>query len=100
MAQKHRNNQERKRSGRSHYAPVMSSPPVVYERKPPVVFDKPIVVLEDRDKNTFEFKAGAWVAHAYTIAECRAQNCQVKELAQKVNNMTRYEVRYPLPTAT
>jgi hypothetical protein len=52
-------------------------------------------VLEDEQKNTFVFSAGAWVPHSHTIAECR-QECQVTALAQKVNNMTRYEVRAPV----
>jgi hypothetical protein len=34
-----------------------------------------------------------------SIAECR-ENCQVQELPQKVNGMTRYEIRYPLPAGS
>ena len=33
-----------------------------------------------------------------SIAQCR-QDCLVKELPQKVNGKTRYEVRCPLPAA-
>src|SRR5262249_20121426 len=60
----------------------------------PVIYGKAFIVLEDEAKNTFIFKSGAWVAHTASIAECR-QSCQVKELPQRVNNMTRYEVRCP-----
>jgi hypothetical protein len=31
-----------------------------------------------------------------TIAECRLNQCQVKQLPQKVNRMTRYEVQSPV----
>jgi hypothetical protein len=51
-------------------------------------------VAEDEAKNTFVFKAGAWVPYEATIAECR-QTCQVKELPQRLGNMIRYEVREP-----
>jgi hypothetical protein len=69
--------------------------PLPFERKPPVVYGKPFVLLEDVNKNTFEYKSGAWIPHAMTIAECR-QTCKVKELPQKLKQMTRYEVRAPL----
>ena len=52
--------------------------------------------MEDATKNTFEFKLGAWVPHIMSIAECRRE-CIVKELPQKVNGMTRYEIRSPVP---
>jgi len=101
MAQKHRNNHERKRGGPSSAARgAAPKPPVVYERTPPLIYGQPVLILEDLEKNTFEFKAGNWVPHGTTIAECRVIKCQIKELAQKVNQMTRYEVRYPLPAAT
>jgi len=96
MAQKHRyrNNRQNPRT----YAPA---PPAAqrtatpYERKAPTVYGKPFILLEDTEKNTFEFKGGQWVAHGVTIAECR-ENSQVKELPQKVNGMTRYEIRNAL----
>jgi hypothetical protein len=69
-------------------------PPDITERVAPVVYGKAFIVLEDEAKNTFIFKGGAWVAHTASIAECR-QSCQVKELPQRVNRMTRYEVRCP-----
>ena len=67
----------------------------MYEKKAPVVYGKPVVVLEDESKNTFEFQQGAWIPFAMSIAECRHE-CQVKELPQKVNRMTRYEIRRPI----
>jgi hypothetical protein len=70
-------------------------------RRPPeptsqaaVVYGKPFVVMEDEAKKTFVYKAGSWVEFEFSIAECR-QSCQVKQLAQKVNRMTRFEVRSP-----
>jgi len=64
----------------------------VFERKSPTRYGKPFILLEDMEKNTFEFRGGQWVAHSMSIAECR-ENSQVKELPQKVNGMTRYEIR-------
>jgi hypothetical protein len=64
------------------------------ERKPPVIYGRPFIVLEDEAKNTFTFDGGTWVPHSMTIAQCRVE-CQVKELPQKVNRMIRYEVRCP-----
>jgi hypothetical protein len=62
------------------------------QRKTRIQYDKPFILLEDANKDTFEFKAGQWVRHSMTIAECR-ETCLVKELPQKVNGMTRYEIR-------
>lgn len=73
---------------------TLRRPPDVTERPAPVVYGKPFMVLEDEQKNTFVFKAGAWVPHDASIAEVR-QTCQVKELPQRVNKMIRYEVRCP-----
>ena len=72
----------------------LKRPPEFTERPPPVVYGKPFFVLEDPEKNTFIFQAGEWVAYSASIAECR-QTCQVKELPQRVNGRTRYEVRVP-----
>ena len=66
------------------------------EKKAPVVYGKPFTVLEDVHKSTFIYKGGQWVNHTATIAECR-QDCQVKELPQKINGMTRYEICAPVP---
>ena len=64
------------------------------ERVAPTVYGKAFIVAEDAAKNTFYFSQGAWVAYPESIAECR-RTCLVKELPQKLNNMTRYEVRRP-----
>jgi hypothetical protein len=64
------------------------------ERAAPTVYGKAFIVAEDAAKNTFYFSQGAWVAYPESIAQCR-QTCLVKELPQKLNNMTRYEVRCP-----
>ena len=80
-------------------APSPSAPAVVrpvWEKKPPVQYGKPVVLLEDAQKNTFVFQAGNWVAYSMSIAECR-EVCQVKELPQRVNGMVRFEVRSPIP---
>jgi len=96
MAQKHRFHQRAKRGNRR---PSPAAPPVerrpVLEKKPPVVYGQPITVLEDEAKNTFEFQQGAWIPFSMSIAESRRE-CLVKELPQKVNRMTRYEIRYPV----
>lgn len=71
--------------------------PVIAERKAPVVYGKPFIVLEDAQKVAFIYRAGQWVADTKSIAEYR-QDCQVKQLAQKINGMTRYEVCAPVST--
>jgi hypothetical protein len=65
------------------------------EKRAKTEYDKPFILLEDSNKDTFEFKAGQWARHPMSIAEYR-ENSLVKELAQKVNGMTRYEIRYPV----
>jgi hypothetical protein len=72
----------------------LREPPVVTERQAPVVYGKPFILMEDVEKNTFIFKAGQWIPHTASIAECR-ESCQVKELPQRVNRMIRYEIRCP-----
>ena len=98
MAQKHRFHQQ-KRFNRPSPSPgpvVPKEPPPVYVKKPPTVYGKAFIVMEDASKTTFEFKGGAWVPFGMTIAECKRE-CQVKQLSQKVNDMTRYEIRCPVP---
>jgi hypothetical protein len=98
MAQRNRPNQRRQKKRSSNSSPATPrEAPRVFEKKPPVQYGKPFILLEDANKNTFEYKAGAWVPHAMSIAECRVE-CQVNELPQKVNSMTRYEVRLPIAT--
>ena len=97
MAQKNRFNHKRHKSTTA--TPRVAAPRpehVPIEKRPPTQYGKPFILMEDKDKNTFEYAAGTWVLHSMNIAECR-QACQVKELSQKVNGMTRYEIRYPLP---
>ena len=65
------------------------------QRKPPVKYGPPFVVLEDNEKQTFTFIRGAWIPYELSIDECRAE-CLVKALPQQVNNMTRYEIRSPV----
>ncbi|MGV3486316.1 MAG: hypothetical protein ACO1RT_17990 [Planctomycetaceae bacterium] len=67
----------------------------VYERKEPVEYGNPFIVMEDAEKNTFAYNGSAWVGYRMTMAECRLE-CQVKELPQKVNGKVRYEVREPI----
>jgi hypothetical protein len=69
-------------------------PPEITSRQAAVVYGKAFIVLEDEQKNTFIYKAGAWIPHSASIAECR-QTCQVKQLPQRVNRMIRYEIRCP-----
>jgi len=95
MAQRRRFTQNKRQAARS---PVQDTRtlrklPVAVQRAP-VVYGKPFILVEDAEKNTFIFKAGEWVQHPESIAECR-QTCQVKELPQRVNGRIRYEVRAP-----
>ncbi len=62
------------------------------------MYGKPFVLLEDSQKETFIYNGNQWVPHSKTIAECR-QDSQVKQLPQKINGMTRYEVCSPLDSA-
>jgi len=96
MAQRRRFTQNKRQAARSPAPDTRSlrRPPVVTERAAPVVYGKPMIVAEDENKNTFIYKAGAWIACSVSIAECR-EMCQVKKLPQAVNNRTRYEVRCP-----
>ncbi len=90
----HNSKRQKPRAARQHPEFVRAAP-VAVEKKPPVVYGKPFVVLEDNQKDTFIYSGGKWVPHTKTIAECR-EDCQVTELAQKINGMTRYEICSPL----
>ena len=91
-----RRNAHHRQVNRKPHRAALAPPPVApREPKAPVHYGAPFVLLEDANKCTFKFSGGAWVAYARTIAECRV-NCQVKELGQRVNQMTRYEVRAPI----
>ena len=96
MAQKHRyNNQRNRRPMRPSHAAAPAAPRLIPEKKVPVVYGKAFIVMEDEAKSTFEYQRGNWVPYGMSIAECR-RDCLVKELPQKVNRMTRYEVRRPV----
>jgi len=96
MAQKRRFNPNKRQLARSPAdTRMLRLPPEVTERRAPIEYGKPFIVMEDAAKQTFIFKGGAWVPHAESIADCR-QSCQVKLLPQKVNGRTRYEVRCPV----
>jgi len=69
--------------------------PSVPERRPPVTYGKPFIVLEDEQKNAFKYGNCAWQPYTMTVAQCREEGV-VKELPQQINNMTRYEVRLPV----
>ncbi len=96
MAQKHRfNRKSHKSPSRPRRETVVQELRLRIEPKPPVQYGKAFVLLEDVDLKTFEYVAGAWIPYGLTIRQCRS-DCLVKELPQKVNGRTRYEVRSPL----
>jgi hypothetical protein len=98
MGQRNRNHGKRQKPHLAAATPAAFRNPVAaLERKIPVTYGKPFIVLEDGQKNTFVFAGGAWKPHTATIAECRV-DCKVKELPQKINGMTRYEVCSPVPS--
>jgi len=93
MPQKHRSNSKPKKRAdnpRSARQDMRTTPLA----KVVVTYGAPVMLLEDAERNTFEFKAGRWVPFALSIVECRRDGL-VKELPQKVNKMTRFEVRLP-----
>src|SRR5262245_47119293 len=90
---RHHSSRSKRRAANSQT--TARAPLPVFEQKPPVVYGKPFILLEDSQKATFIFNGGQWVRHSRTIAECR-QDSQVKELPQQINGMTRYEVCPPL----
>ena len=60
MVQRNRFNGNRKKSNRSNsHTPMLRELPVPAEKKPPTVYGKAFVVLEDINRKTFVFKAGA-----------------------------------------
>jgi hypothetical protein len=96
---RHHNNNNKKQHRPPSAAPQRQDAGVqlVREIAPKPTYGKPFILLEDLQKNTFEYLHGAWVPHPKRIAECRL-DCLVKELPQKLNKMTRYEVRSQVPT--
>lgn len=99
MARKHQQFQRKRKnpSGGPRRTETAREMPMPLVRKPPVQYGKPFILLEDIHKNTYEYANGAWIPYALSIAQCKKDH-QVKELPQKVNDKTRYEVRAPLPT--
>ncbi len=95
MAQRNRHHSHKRHKQRASAPPPAPLQALSAERKPPVVYGKPFILLEDSQKETFIYSGNQWVPHPKTIAECR-QDSQVKELPQKINGMTRYEVCAPL----
>jgi hypothetical protein len=93
MAYQNRFNKHRRKSSRS--TRPAAEPRAIPERKPPTIYGKPFIVLEDGQKNAFKYGNGAWQPYELTIAQCRREG-EVKELSQQINNMTRYEVRLPI----
>jgi hypothetical protein len=98
MAQRNRFQNRRPARPAATAAPVRNQAAEVLaaQQRVKTVYGEPFILLEDANKNTFEYRGGAWVAHSKSIKECRV-DCQVKELSQKLNRMTRYEIRSPLP---
>jgi hypothetical protein len=94
MARQNRFNKHRKQSSRSS-RPAVVERRAIPERKPPMIYGKPFIVLEDGQKNVFKYGNGAWGPYELTIAQCHEEGV-VKELPQQINNMTRYEVRLPV----
>jgi hypothetical protein len=89
------NRRSNRKPSRSNAAPLLAPLPTPSTRIP-IRYGEPFTLLENESKATFEYKTGTWIPYTMTIAECRLNHCQVKELPQKVNSMTRYEVRLPL----
>jgi hypothetical protein len=95
-----RHHQSKRSKPRAAPSSAPARPPVpTFERKPPVRYGKPFILLEDAQKSTFIYNGGQWIRHTKSIAECRL-DCQVTELAQKINDMTRYEICAPLSSGT
>jgi hypothetical protein len=95
MAKNNRSHSNKRQQHTAARAAPVRPPLEVYQKRPPKQYGKPFILLEDENKNTFQYLRGSWVPHDRKIADCRL-DCEVKELPQKVNKMTRYEVRCEL----
>jgi hypothetical protein len=73
----------------------LQTPPAAAGPRVATTYGKPFIVMEDGEKNTFEYREGAWQPSDTSIAELK-QDCQVKLLPQKLNGKVRYEVRRPV----
>jgi hypothetical protein len=69
-----------------------SAMPAPLPRSTPKQYGPAFVLMENDKKQTFQYQNGAWTEFDRSIADLRG-DCLVKQLAQKVNNMTRYEIR-------
>jgi hypothetical protein len=96
MARKRQYSSANKRQQRATARPPMASHPsetlAARRAEPKKEYGPPFILLEDAQLNTFLYVRGAWVPYEKRIAECRL-DCHVSALPQKVNNMTRYEIR-------
>ena len=92
MAQRRHFNQNRRKppSRGSNLPPAAVLTPL--PRSNPKQYRAAFVLMENDKKQTFQYQNGAWIEFERSIADCRV-DCQVKQLSQKVNNMTRYEIR-------
>ena len=98
MAQRRKFTQNKRQAARlAPQTRTLARAPLLSDRPARVVYGKAFIVAEDEAKNTFVYKAGAWVPYEATIAECKL-TCQVKELPQRLGKMIRYEVREPEAT--
>lgn len=92
MAQRrHFNQNRRKHPSRGSNLPPTAAPTPL-PRSTPKRYGTAFVLMENDQKQAFQYQNGAWVEFERSIADCRV-DCQVKQLSQKVNNMTRYEIR-------
>jgi hypothetical protein len=96
MAPPNRFNNARKRPQRPARGPAVEKPAFeIPAAKPPTVYGKAFILLEDEQKQVFEYRSGAWVPYGSNIVQLK-EAAEVKQLPQKINKMTRYEVRLPL----
>jgi hypothetical protein len=98
MGQRNRQHAKPHKRRADSAGPTLRALPTAGEKKAPIAYGKPFVLLEDGNKDTFIYSGGQWTRHTRSIAECRVDSL-VKELAQKINGMTRYEICSQVATA-
>jgi hypothetical protein len=96
MARKNNRNASSRPKGNASRSAAVRPPLVIPAKKAPIQYGKAFVLLEDQQKNTFAYTHGKWSPHPMNIAQWQL-SCSVTELPQKLNGMTRYEIRCPLP---
>ena len=70
MPQKRRYTPPKRPGGRSTpETRTLHRPPALVERQAPTVYGKPFILMEDGEKNTFIYKAGAW-SQGLTLIHC------------------------------